>query len=97
MRLVIFDLDHTLLKVNSSFYFGFFLYRRKFFSFWTLLKCLNDYARYKWFRMSIYDLHTKTFKRLFKGRALNEISSYVDQFFNGIFSRHAVSNDDSKT
>lgn len=82
MRLIIFDLDHTLLTANSSFRFGSFLYQKHFFSFWTLIGCLSDYARYKWMGMSIYDLHIKTFDRLFKRRSLADIRSYVVQFLN---------------
>ncbi len=82
MGLTIFDLDHTLLTVNSSFRFGSFLYCQKFFSFWTLLGCLIDYARHKWLGMSIADLHAKTFKRIFIGRTLSDINRYVDMFLN---------------
>lgn len=80
MRLIVFDLDHTLLTANSSFRFGSFLYRQNFFSFWTLLGCLTDYARHKWWGMSIADLHAHTFSRLFKGRFLADIQFYVVQF-----------------
>lgn len=80
MRLIVFDLDHTLLTANSSFRFGSFLYKRQFFSFWTLLGCLYHYSRYKWMGMSIYELHTKTFDSLFKGSSLIDIRHYVNQF-----------------
>ena len=80
MHLSVFDLDHTLLNVNSSFRFGSFLYRQNFFSFWKLVGCLRDYARYQWLGMSIQDLHAKTFRRVFKGQALQEVCHYVDQF-----------------
>src|SRR5690242_5224857 len=79
-RLIVFDLDHTLLTANSSFCFGSFLYRQRFFSFWTLLGCLSDYARYKWLKMSIYDLHIKTFDRLFRGCAVVDVRRHVVQF-----------------
>lgn len=81
-RLTVFDLDHTLLTANSSFRFGSFLYRQRFFSFWTLLGCLSDYARYKWLGMSIHDLHIKTFSRLFKKRCSLHLRRYVVQFLN---------------
>lgn len=80
MRLTVFDLDHTLLTTNSSFRFGVFLYRQNVFSFWTLLDCLIYYARHKWLGMSIYDLHTKVFARLFKGQFLEDICHYANQF-----------------
>ena len=82
MHLTIFDLDHTLLTVNSSFRFGIFLYRHHFFSLWALAGCLSDYARYKWLKMPIYDLHHRTFERLFKGHSLHTIRSYVTQFLD---------------
>ena len=80
--MIVFDLDHTLLSANSSFRFGLFLYRKNFFPFWTLLACLTDYARHKWLGMSLQNLHTRTFSRLFKGRTHLEISSHADQFLN---------------
>lgn len=78
--LVVFDLDHTLLTANSSFRFGVYLYRQKKIPFWTLLACLNDYIRHKWGRVSIQTIHAKSFKRLFKGKALASIHQDVDKF-----------------
>lgn len=80
--MVIFDLDHTLLTQNSSFRFGFYLFRRHFFSFWTLLHSLSDYARHKWFGMSLHELHAKSFDRIFKGKSLPLIGSYVNSFLD---------------
>lgn len=80
MKLIVFDLDHTLLVANSSFRFGIFLYQQKIFSFWTLLGCLHDYARHKWLGMSVQTLHARTFSRLFKGACSKEIRRHVDQF-----------------
>jgi HAD superfamily hydrolase (TIGR01490 family) len=80
LNLVVFDLDHTLLKVNSSFSFGLYLYRQKFFPFWKLLLCLGDYARHKWGMMSVQTLHAKSFAHLFKERDLSVISPHVDRF-----------------
>lgn len=80
MNLVVFDLDHTLLTANSSFRFGTFLYRQKFFPFWTLLLCLSHYARHKWGGMSVQTLHAKSFAHLFKGRNLSDICEHVDKF-----------------
>lgn len=80
MRLVVFDLDHTLLTVNSSFHFGSFLYRQNFFSFLTLVNCLWGYTRHKWLGMSINDLHYKLFSNLFEGRVFADVHRHVDQF-----------------
>jgi len=78
--LIVFDLDHTLLKANISFRFGQFLYQQNFFSLWTLLGCLSDYARHQWVGMSLSALHTRTFVRLFNGRALSDLCDHADQF-----------------
>ncbi len=80
MRLTIFDLDHTLLTVNSSFRFGVYLYHQNFFSVATLFLCLTDYIRHKWLRMSIEKLHAKSFARLFKGQAFQDIHQHVKKF-----------------
>jgi HAD superfamily hydrolase (TIGR01490 family) len=80
VRLVVFDLDHTLLIANSSFRFGAYLYRHHFYSLWSLLGCVSDYARHKWMGMSIHDLHMKTFVRLFAGRSLADVRQHVTQF-----------------
>jgi HAD superfamily hydrolase (TIGR01490 family) len=80
VHLIVFDLDHTLLTVNSSFRFGFYLYRQKIFSFWTLLLLLSDYARHKWGSMSVQALHARSFARLFKGQNLSEVRQHVDKF-----------------
>lgn len=82
MRLIVFDLDHTLLTANSSFRFGSFLYQQNFFPFWALLKALTAYARHKWLRMSIHDLHWKTFLYLFKGRSIVDVQAYVNRFLD---------------
>lgn len=80
MHLSVFDLDHTLININSSFHFGLYLYRQKFFSFSKLVACLSDYARHKWLGLSVQTLHARAFARLFKGHALSDIRHHVDQF-----------------
>lgn len=80
MRLSVFDLDHTLLTINSSYHFGAYLYRQKFFSFPSLLASLFYYARHKLFGLSIQKLHQKTFQLLFKGVSIEDLQAYVTVF-----------------
>jgi HAD superfamily phosphoserine phosphatase-like hydrolase len=75
-----FDLDHTLLNANSSFRFGFFLYKNHFFKLKDLMKCLTFYARHKWFGLSIEELHHKSFGALFRGKSFELVRSFVDEF-----------------
>lgn len=79
-KLVVFDLDHTLLTSNCSFTFGLYLYRNGFFSFFQLLGCLTDYARHKWLRMSPIYLHKKTCSRIFAGKSVKEVELLANQF-----------------
>lgn len=78
--LIVFDLDHTLLKCNSSYRFGWYLYRKKFLSSWVLLGSLRDYVKHKWFGMSLHALHAHSFARIFKGRCVKQVNEFVDQF-----------------
>lgn len=81
-RLIVFDLDHTLLKKNCSFSFGLYLYQQNYFSFWKLVTSLSDYVWHKWGVLSLQDLHDNSFKRLFKGHPQEEIAVHVVNFLN---------------
>jgi HAD superfamily phosphoserine phosphatase-like hydrolase len=83
--LSVFDLDHTLLTANSSYCFGIYLYRKKFFSFVTLFQCLSYYTRHKLFGMSIENLYQKTFLSLFKDRNMQEIENFAISFLDQEF------------
>lgn len=83
--LSVFDLDHTLLKVNCSFRFGFYLYKQNFFSSFKLLSCLAYYIRHKFLGLSICRLHEKVFDNLFKCRKIEDIHRYVQLFLDKEF------------
>lgn len=80
MRLIIFDLDHTLLTVNSSYAFGVYLYRQKRFSFFKMIFCLVNYLRHRWGALSMADLHEKIFSCLFRGWEMDCLKHDVDHF-----------------
>jgi HAD superfamily hydrolase (TIGR01490 family) len=90
MNITIFDLDHTLLKRNSSYFFGFYLYHQRFISSIKLIAALADYVRHKYFGLSIHKLHEKSFDRLFKGRSLplieQHVKTFLDQQLNQLIS-----------
>jgi len=75
-----FDLDHTLLKVNSSFSFGKYLYRQGFFSTVDMCKLAGLYALHKVNLLSISSLHHKIFARLFLGRSSQEFIQHAEAF-----------------
>jgi len=80
MQITVFDLDHTLLKVNSSFKFGTYLFRQNFMSLNILLKCLMTYFRHKYCQLTVNQLQQTIFTLLFKKRSSLEIQQHADLF-----------------
>jgi HAD superfamily hydrolase (TIGR01490 family) len=83
LSLTIFDLDHTLLTVNSSYRFGAYLYKKKFFSLFPLIRCMGYYGCHKLLGLSLEQLHHKVFWHLFKGQPLQEIERHAEAFVHG--------------
>lgn len=80
--LIFFDLDHTLVKVNSSFRFGVFLYRQGKLPFFSMLRLLGHYFQYKRGAATLHILHTNIFDTFFRGASASEISSCAVQFWD---------------
>ena len=87
-KLTIFDLDHTLMNANSSFWFGVFLYRKGFFSFFSMVHCLLCYGLLGLFVLTLDQLHGRIFDRFFRGRNLEEVEKEVETFLEKSF--HAL-------
>lgn len=77
-----FDLDHTLLKENSSYSFGKYLYRQKYISLSDFLFIIRSNIAYKLGMISIKELHHKAFQRLFYGKSLLLVNSWVSNFLD---------------
>lgn len=77
-----FDLDHTLLTVNSSFKFGQYLYQQRVINFSSMLHLVSCYAAHKAGILSIPTLHNKIFSRLFLGLSTNLIQAHAKTFFD---------------
>lgn len=80
--LTVFDLDHTLLAVNSSYKFGHYLYQHRFFSFGSMAYCVLCYALHKAGYLSIPNLHQRIFQSIFKGQALSELEEAAESFLD---------------
>lgn len=78
--LAAFDLDGTLLKKNSSFAFCRFLCEKRFLSKADLFFCAGLYMRHCYFSLPLYELHTRTFNHLFKGKKVSLLLSFVSDF-----------------
>lgn len=79
----LFDLDHTLLKVNISYRFGVYLYQQNVFSFFCMLQLSLIYTMHKLHLLSMRQLHIQIFRKLFKGRPFQEIAQHIDLFLDG--------------
>lgn len=80
-----FDLDHTLLNVNSSFCFGKYLYKQGALSLSQLIQLGPVYFLHKAGIFSAKTLHSLVFKRLFKGLPRSFFKQHLDLFLKDNF------------
>jgi len=89
-----FDLDHTLLKENSSFSFGKYLYQQKHISLSAFLFIIRSSIYYNLGFLSITALHQRAFERLFCGKSLPLVelwvSSFLDKHLEGLLYSPAI-------
>lgn len=84
-KVFLFDLDHTLFRVNTSFRFGLFLYKQNVLPLSKMIYLLTCYGLHLMGRLSICSLHIKTMKAFFQGKSINELSRLVDSFLDKYF------------
>lgn len=75
-----FDLDHTLLKGNSSFQFCLYLIRAKKLSPIAIVCAGYYYLRHRFGGLSLSTLHEKVFGRFLIGRRLDELKEDAKAF-----------------
>lgn len=94
MSLSLFDLDRTLLNVNSSFQFGIYLYKKKKLSSLGAFHHSICYAGYVLRLLTITQVQHRIFQRLFLGASLPEFNSlaldFVERCFHQILYDPAV-------
>lgn len=81
-----FDLDHTLLKVNSSFLFGRYLYRNNKLSKLSIVQLAFYYLFYKIGFVTLEQLHLFSFSFV-KGKNESEYKKYADEFVEKFFHK----------
>jgi HAD superfamily hydrolase (TIGR01490 family) len=79
-QLSAFDLDKTLLKQNSSFQFGLYLYKHSYISLNALLFILGCHVRHSIGLLTVKKLHETAFQYLFKGRSIDEVQQWAENF-----------------
>jgi HAD superfamily hydrolase (TIGR01490 family) len=84
----VFDLDHTLLVVNSSFDFSLYLFRKRKLGCKALLSILYIYTIHKF--ISLEECHERAFAAIFKGKKRDlwsqEMKGYLEERFDRIVS-----------
>lgn len=80
-----FDLDYTLLSVNSSFRFGAFLFKKGVFSSFTMIQLVTFFWAHRLGFLSMQALHDKIFSRLFLGKSSALFTDYVENFLDEHF------------
>ncbi len=87
MRVIVFDLDNTLIKGNISFKFFFFLLLKKKISFFKLLYPLVKFFKYQLGLLSLIDMHDLIFKNFLKNQNLDFFKRHVNVFLEGIINK----------
>jgi HAD superfamily hydrolase (TIGR01490 family) len=88
-NLTLFDLDHTLLKVNVSFHFGVFLYRHKFLTTNKMLNMLIFYCCHKLGFITLPVLHQRAAGCFFQGKSIEALNDIIAHFLEKEFHRMA--------
>jgi HAD superfamily hydrolase (TIGR01490 family) len=77
-----FDLDHTLLKKNSSVAFFLYLTHRKILSYTSCMRCLFYYVQHNYFGLSLEQLHKKIFSQFLHKKKISEVMDHVGPFWD---------------
>lgn len=79
-RLVIFDLDHTLISVASSYHYAKVLYSRGLLSIRQIVQVM--WIRWKFLitSMTLEELHHLVFNKMLKGFSQAALEAYVEEF-----------------
>lgn len=82
-----FDLDGTLIKGNSSFHFGRFLYQQGYLPRSSMMRLVCAYASHRYFGLPQESLHQTAFRLFFQGRQRAQLDDLVAQFLEGVLPR----------
>lgn|GEM_PF-1618404 len=81
LDVALFDVDHTLSKVNISIEFGRFLYKQGFFSTFQTLSFILLYSLHLIHLLPLKALHIACFYCLFYRKKKEDVERLVEQFF----------------
>lgn len=79
---LIFDLDRTLVRKNSSFAFYFYLLKKRLLPFRSLAAMVFAFIRYELGTIDLRGLHHVVFASILKGRPYSFFTNLVDPFLD---------------
>ena len=82
-----FDLDNTLVTVNSSFLFSRYLHKEGVLSFSTQIHTALLYVRHRFLGLPLEALHHAAFAALLKGRRRQDLQKHAVAFVDSNFDR----------
>lgn len=86
-KLLIFDLDYTLVSVNTSYCYLKALYRKKILSFSLLLKGAFIRLGYYITPMTLKQLHSLVFDSMLKGFSLDILEKHADELLQEVLPK----------
>jgi HAD superfamily hydrolase (TIGR01490 family) len=86
-QLFVFDLDHTLIRANSSFHFGMHLFRNKLLPTTRMIRLISLYSLHKMGLVGMRYLHQATFNHFFRGLSATLIDEHAKVFLDENFSK----------
>ena len=81
-QIVIFDLDKTLLRKNSSFSFYVYLLKQRLVPVTSLYHALLLFLRFSRGELSLANLHREVFQRILKGLYLRDLEEAAHRFLS---------------
>lgn len=87
-KLAVFDLDYTLVSINTSYFCLQKLYQKKTIGFLTFLSAIFIKFRFYFTRMSLEKLHHVVFNTLLKGISLPILKEHLDVFLEQCLIDH---------
>jgi len=88
-KISLFDLDHTLLSANCSYYFGAYLYRQGYFKTPTMLKLVGVYFLQKLQIISLQQLHLTVFSLIFFKKDANHLKKLTESFIPEFLKKYS--------
>lgn len=87
-RVGAFDLDHTLIKRNTSALFYYYLIKKGVFHPAAVLRSFVYSFRHHFFNLGIKQVHERVFNKFLKGMSLSFLDEHVQGFLKEDFFKH---------